>query len=143
MSHPWITRFRSLPRWQKWLAYAAAAILTYTLLGFLVLPPLARLLAVSELRDMLKRDVSIARIRFNPYTLTASISGFQVMQRDGSQPFVAFKEMQINLQTQSLFLLAPVVKEFTLEAPRVNLSLDREGRWNFSDLLPAPSGHRC
>jgi hypothetical protein len=139
MSHPWITRFRSLPRWQKWLAYAAAAILTYTLLGFLVLPPFARLLAVSELRDMLKRDVSIARIRFNPYTLTASISGFQVMQRDGSQPFVAFKEMQINLQTQSLFLLAPVVKEFTLEAPRVNLSLDREGRWNFSDLLPAPS----
>ena len=50
-------------------------MLAYTLLGFLILPPIIRAVAVKQLSKQLERDVSIEKVKLNPYTLSATIRG--------------------------------------------------------------------
>ena len=108
-------RLRSLPRWQKIAGGGLIAILVYTLTGFLAVPALGRLIAVTQLQNRLQRDVHIEKIRFNPYTLTGRIQNFTMFEPDRKTAFVAFRELHVNLQIISLLKLAPVIKEIRLE----------------------------
>ena len=131
------TRIKGLPRWQKFGLAAALGILLYTLIGFLALPPIVRLVAVSQLSKQLKREVQIETVRMNPYVLSATVRNMAVFEPDGENRLAAFREFHINLQAISLFKWAPVLKEVRLDGLYAYLALHKDGRWNFSDLLPA------
>ncbi|MBL0714085.1 MAG: DUF748 domain-containing protein [Desulfosarcina sp.] len=131
-------RLRSLPRWTKISAGIVLAILIYTLMGFLVVPAVGRMIAVAQLQKRLQRSVVIEKIRFNPYTLTARIQNFRLSEPDGKTAFISFRELYLNLQSISLFRLAPVLKEIRLNAPVIYLTLAKDGHWNFADLKSPP-----
>jgi hypothetical protein len=62
--------------------------LFYTVFGFLLLPPILRVIAVRQVSKLLDRPVTIQKLRLNPYRLTATIRGLLVKDKDGA-PLVA------------------------------------------------------
>jgi uncharacterized protein involved in outer membrane biogenesis len=134
-----IGRIKGLPRWQKWSLAIGLVVVCYTLIGFLILPAVVRLVAVSQLRQHLQREVSIAAVRMNPYTLTTTVQDMVVFEPDGKNRLAAFRELFVDLQTMSLFKWAPVFKEVRLDGLYASIILQKDQRWNFSDLLPAPA----
>ena len=123
------------PRTRKVAIWIAAIFVAFGVLLGLVAPPLLRGKIASTLSDKFHRQVSIEQIRFNPYTLTATIRGFLMKERQSQTPAVSFDELLINLEMRSLFRLAPVVKELRLVKPYINVVRNEDRTYNFSDLI--------
>ena len=64
-------------------------MVVFTLVGFFVLPPLLKSILVDQLSKNLHRDVSINKVRLNPYTLSIKVEGFLVKERGSSETFVS------------------------------------------------------
>src|SRR5262245_41936537 len=123
------------PRTRKvaiWLASIFVAI--GVLLGLLA-PPLIRGKVANALSEKLHRPVSIEQIKFNPYTMTATVRGFLMKERQGQTTAVSFEELVVNLQLASIFRLGPVIKELRLVKPYVNLIRNDDFKYNFQDLI--------
>jgi hypothetical protein len=130
-----LRKFRSLPRGQRMLLWAVLAFLFYTLFGFLAAPPILKYFLKKNLSETLHREVAIERVRVNPYALSVKVSGFTVREREKPEPFVSFDSLYANLETVSLFRLGVVLKEVRVEAPYVHVARNRDGKYNFSDLI--------
>src|SRR5204863_6156487 len=108
-------------------------VLLYTVLGFLVLPPIVRAVAAKQLSKELDRPVTIQKVRLNPYTLSATIRGLLIKDKDG-QPFVSWDEVYVNFQLVSLFTRPWVFKEVSTSQPYVRVQVNKDYSLNFSDL---------
>src|ERR1035438_2625364 len=87
---------------RKILRWIAGLLLFYTFFGFLILPPIIRSVAVKQLSKQFDREVSIEKIKINPYALSTSIRGLLIKDKDG-QPFVSWDEVYVNLEFASFF----------------------------------------
>jgi uncharacterized protein involved in outer membrane biogenesis len=119
--------------------WAAGIIGLYAIVGFLVLPPVAKYVALKELPKALHREVSIASIRFNPFTLALRVTGFAVKEKESTDLFVGFDELLVDFQLASIFKRGPVLREIRLQAPKVKIVRNQDGSYNFSDLIEQPS----
>jgi uncharacterized protein involved in outer membrane biogenesis len=135
------------PRTRKIAIWAVGIFVAIGVLLGLVAPPLIRGKIASELSTKLHRQVSIEQLRINPYAMTLAIRGFLMKERDSQTPAVSFDELFVNLEMQSLFRLAPVVKELRLVKPYINLVRNEDLKYNFQDLIdeftsgpPGPPG---
>jgi flagellar motor protein MotB len=125
----------SISRRRKKLAvWTAAVFLFYTVLGFVVLPLLVRVIAVKQLSKQLDRPVTIQRVRLNPYTFSASIRGLLVKDKDGA-PLVSWDEVRVNFQLVSLFSHAWVFNEVSLSQPFVRVQVNQDYKLNFADIV--------
>ncbi len=116
----------------------AGLVILYGLFGFLALPALVRTQLPKRLAAQLHREVSLVRVRTNPFALSATLEGFRVKDRDGS-PFFGWDRLYVNLSASSLFRLAPVFQEIRLEGFSARIVLDAQGEPTFKDLMePAP-----
>ncbi|HXI59475.1 MAG TPA: DUF748 domain-containing protein, partial [Polyangia bacterium] len=131
-------------RWlRRLLIGSASALALFAVVGFLVLPPVARAIAEKQLGQLLGRRVSVARVRVNPFALSLTVEGFQIYEPGGNTPFVGFGRLYVNAQLASIYRRAPVVKEVSLESLRVHvarLKATPDGwadpaSYNFSDIL--------
>jgi uncharacterized protein involved in outer membrane biogenesis len=123
----------------KKIAIAAAlTLILYSLTGFLAFPYLIQKMLPEKLSLVLKRPVMIREVKFNPYTLTLSMEGFSVAEKSSSKTFLFFNRLLVNVQWSSLFQLALVVKEVSLDGPMIHISRISDQVFNFSDLLEKP-----
>ncbi len=111
------------------------AVATYTALGFLVVPPVARWFLTDSLSKDLMRKVFVEEVTFNPYTLSLHVRGLSVQEKDSSETFLGLEGLHLDVQWGSLFRRALVVKEMTLWRPRLSLIRLEGGLFNFSDLV--------
>jgi uncharacterized protein involved in outer membrane biogenesis len=111
------------------------AVALYTILGFLVIPALARSLGERKLSELLHRRVSIAQIRLNPYALSVTVRGLRIVDRDGARDLFTLKELYVNLGIASLFKGGVVVQQVRVVEPRLELVRTAEDRYNFSDIV--------
>jgi hypothetical protein len=109
-------------------------LLFYALIGFLILPPIIRNVAVKQLTRQLGRDVSIAQVKINPFVLSATVDGLLIKDTNG-EPFVSWDEVYVNFQLSSFFGKAWVFKEISTTKPFVSVRMNRDGSFNFSDIL--------
>src|SRR5271157_6549338 len=117
------------------IAGAAAAILLYSTIGFLLFPLALKKIGVQELTHFLGRTVTIRKIEFNPYTLTLGISGFQVDEPNGGA-ILSWNTLRTTLAPfSSLVNRTLVLKEAVLLEPRVSIVRNANGTLNFTDLL--------
>lgn len=114
--------------------WTAAGFLGYTVLGFFLLPPLVRVIAVRQLSKQLDRSVTIQKVRLNPYRLSATIRGLLIKDQDGA-PLVSWDEVYVNFQISSLFSHAWVFKEVSLSKPFVRVRVNPDYTLNFSDIV--------
>jgi hypothetical protein len=121
------------PRRKKLAVWTAAVFLFYTVLGFFLLPPIVRVIAVKQLSKHLDRPVTIQKVRLNPYRLSATIRGLVVKDKDGA-PLVACDQAYVNFRLASLFIHAWVFKEVSLSQPFVRVRVNKDYTLNFSDI---------
>jgi len=115
-------------------AWALGLLLFYAVTGFLILPPIIRHVAVKQLSTQLGREVSIAKVKVNPFVLSATVDGLLIKDPDG-QPFVAWDEVYVNFQLSSFFGKAWVFKEISTTKPFVRVQMNKGGTFNFTDLI--------
>ena len=122
---------------------ATGTVALFAVLGFLVVPPVARHIAEKQLGELLGRRVAVARVRFNPFALSLAVEGFQIFEPDGTTPFVGLARLYVNAELASVYRRAPVIKEVSLESLRVHVARLKAtpeawadtSSYNFSDIL--------
>src|SRR5262245_29229353 len=82
--------------------WTGTAVVLFAILGFFVAPPIARWQLEQVLAETLHRQVTIERIRINPFAASASVFGFAVKDRGGEAPVLSFDEVYINFSYASL-----------------------------------------
>jgi uncharacterized protein involved in outer membrane biogenesis len=128
------TKIARHPRTRKFAIWFAA-ILALIGISALAAPPLLRGKIAGELSKTLDREVSIEQIRVNPLTLSLTVRGFAMKERQGGATAVSFDELYANLELQSLFRWAPVFKEVRLTKPYISLIRNEDRTYNFTDLI--------
>ncbi len=120
---------------RRFVLWPAVAVAVYAIVGFFLLPLIARSVLVKQLAETLHRPVTIEAIRINPFALSARVEGFSMKDRDGTGPFVAFEKLYLNLQVASIVRGGPVLREISLHSPSVTLIRNEDSTYNFSDLF--------
>lgn len=123
------------PRIRKLLWWFAGVVATFALIGFLVVPPIAKSKLEQSLSQALHRHVSVEAVRVNPFAPSITLRGLAVREREGGAQFAGFDELYVNAAWTSIFRLAPVVDEVTLVKPRLHLVRNPDRTYNFQDLL--------
>jgi uncharacterized protein involved in outer membrane biogenesis len=120
-----------------------AAVAVFALIGFLAVPALLRYLATGRVAASLKRTVTVGKISFNPFTLRLEIDRLHISGRDPSRPFVDVGHLHVKGAWSSLYRLAPVVSEVTVQRPSIHIVRTAPQQFNFSDLIgggtPSPT----
>src|SRR6478672_3688785 len=130
---PIVSAARKLLR-RRWLRWLIILLLGYTVFGFLILPLIVRAIAVKQLSTQLDRQVSIRKVRVNPYVLSGSIQGLMIKDKDG-EPFISWDEIYGNFQLSSFFGKAWVFKDVHASNPFIRVQINKDYTFNFSDLL--------
>ncbi|HVA82315.1 MAG TPA: hypothetical protein VNF29_15415, partial [Candidatus Binataceae bacterium] len=66
----------------------AVVVVLFSLVGFVGVPLLAQYVVAGRLAASLHRPVSMAKVRFNPYTLRLDVKKLHIGDRDASERFV-------------------------------------------------------
>jgi hypothetical protein len=121
-----------LRRAALWLA---GIFLLLVLAGFFIVPPVAKSLIVKQAGKALGREVSIDKLSVNPLALSATVSGFRLYEAGSKDVFVSVDELYVNVESSSLWNLAPVVGALKVTGPKVKIVRLPDDRFNFSDIL--------
>jgi uncharacterized protein involved in outer membrane biogenesis len=111
----------------------------FTIAGFFAVPPLLKHILIKNLSAEMNRDVSIEKIKVNPYDLTISVRNIAVKDKGTAEVFISLEELFANIQAVSIFKRAIVVSEVRLTKPFIRVIRDEDGSYNFSDLLQKTS----
>ena len=131
----WVEFVWSKPAVRKGLIAGVAALVVYTLFGFLALPLVLKSVLSKNLSEALHRKATIREIRVNPFELSVSIRGLAITERDSPGAWVSAEEIYANLQMASLIRGGPVLSEVRLSRPYVNIVRRKDGSYNFTDLI--------
>lgn len=119
--------------WKKAVILTAGTLLVLGLLVAFALPVLIRQKAVEAIREATGREARIEKISLNPLTLTATVSGFALAERDGG-PFASVAVLRVSVSPRSLYRLALVLSEVSIESPSLRVVRTGPDRFNFSDI---------
>jgi hypothetical protein len=134
-----VTGFMKIPRIPtkiKIAVFIAGSLLgIYTLLGFFLIPMLIKSQLPTLIQQETGRKTAVATARFDPFSLKLSLQGFTLQESNGQQ-FVGFDELFIDINgLESIGQRALVVDKMALNKPAVRIARDKEGQFNFKDLL--------
>jgi len=118
----------------KYLISTVVAICLYALAGFVVAPRIIQWYAPKYVEQNLHGQAGIGKVRINPFLLTLEVERFSLGQADGL-PLLAFDRFFIDLETQSLFQWAIVVRELNLDGPNIHLVVESDGSINLAKLV--------
>lgn len=118
---------------------AAAAVVVYALLGFLLLPWLVERAIPRFAHDTLQREASIGAVRFNPFLFRLDADEFRLQEADG-QPLAGFRHLLIDFELSSLFRWAWTCADIQLDGLDLLIDRDPEGRDNLALLVANVAG---
>src|SRR5688500_9067084 len=124
----------------RWIALCICAVLLlgYAAAGFFLVPQVARTQIEAFVVERLHRRIELGDIRFNPFTLEASIAGLKLTEADGA-PLLSFRHLRVNAGSASLWRRGVVLEEVELAAPDVDVIVAPDGSVNLARLAP-PAG---
>ena len=117
------------------LTVLAALLILYALTGFLLVPRLARDAIQSYVQNELGRHVSIASLRFNPFSLTAEFRGVALTEADGA-PIASLERLVVNAELSSIFHQAWTFEEIRIESPSISAIVNEDGSLNLDKIRP-------
>lgn len=126
--------------------FGAGLVLLYTLVGFLVLPPIVRSQLEKRLSTELGRRVTVEKVRLNPFTLSATLEGFAIRETDGTAVFLGWRSLYVNVDALGSIVGAWTVSDIQLDGFTAAVALQPDGSPNFADIIakvttkgPAPA----
>jgi hypothetical protein len=127
-------------RWVRITALVlVGAFAIFTLGGFVGVPLLLHHIVAGSLSASLHRQASVGKVRFNPYTLRLSADAVRINERGSQEPFAEIGELRMKASWSSLYRLAPVIQEMTIDRPLLHAVRTPDQRFNFSDLIEGPT----
>ena len=120
--------YRSLYFW------ALSFFFIYTLIGFLVLPPVINKAVIDNVNQQLGWQTKIERIEFNPYNFSLALNNLTISDQQEKTQF-AFKRLYINFELRSIINRAFTFSEIEMLQPMVHLTLDKKGKTNFQHAI--------
>ena len=106
----------------------------YVLFGFFLVNPLAQKLLPGIGEDKLASRLTVDEVKFNPFTLEATVRGLKLAEPDG-KPLAGFERLYVNLETTGLFRWAVRVADIQLDKPGARFEVSRDGRLNWQTLI--------
>jgi len=125
----------SNPRLRRAAKIIAGLVFAYGVLGFFILPGIVRTQIEVRIAEKLHREASIGAVEINPYALTLTLRDFTLRERKSEAVFAAFDTLHLNLSSESLLRLAPVIRELRLAGPRIQLVRTAANRYNIDDIV--------
>jgi uncharacterized protein involved in outer membrane biogenesis len=113
----------------------AVLVAVYALLGFLVLPLLAKPRIEAALTEELGRQATIGRIDFNPFTLRGRVTDFALADREPGRFLARFAALDLDVSAASLRYRAPVFDAVRLSQPRIELTRNADNTYSIDDLI--------
>jgi uncharacterized protein involved in outer membrane biogenesis len=121
-------------RWRVWIAWAVAGIGLYAIVGFVVVPKIARWQIEKQSRALLHRNATVTAVRFNPFTFAAVVDGLDLKDRDGAD-LLHLDRLSVNFQLAGIFRRAFRFREIVLERPQVVARIAADGRLSIADIF--------
>jgi len=119
------------------LGIAGCALLLYALAGFYGLPYLVKSRAPAMIKELTGRQATIGAVELNPFLFRVALQDVALQEANG-QPFVSFERLAADIELwRSLKASALTIDDVALIKPFVHLAKAKNGRFNFSTLLPA------
>ncbi len=112
---------------------AMGVFAAYVAFGFLLVDPLAQKLLPWIGEHRLASRLSAQQVRFNPFTLEATIDDLRLAEPDG-RPLASFERLYVDLDIGGLFRWAWRIRDIRLDAPRVVLEVRDDGTLNWKAL---------
>jgi uncharacterized protein involved in outer membrane biogenesis len=112
-----------------------ALLVIYALLGFLLVPSVAKSKIETTVTAQLGRSATLGKVDFNPFTLRARFSDFTLGDRDPGRALLRFDELDLDLSSASLWHWAPIFNAVRLTHPQLALVRSDDGSYNIQDLI--------
>ncbi len=125
-------------RWKTLALSVAGLLLLYAIIGFFVVPRVVKSMLPEKLSAATGRIVTLDSAAFNPFTFEITLENFAVLEKS-EKPFASVGRLYANAELLPLVIGKAVLKALVIEQPVVAVIRDREGVFNFADLIP-PAG---
>lgn len=129
----------SEPKWRRRLRRGLIAIVAVAglaaVLGFFVVPPIAKTKIEALASSELGRRATLGKLTFNPFTLHAKLTDFALADRDPARTFFRFSTLDVDVSIASLWHRALVLDAVKLVQPHIELLRHADGAWNIQDLI--------
>jgi len=130
---------KRLPRWLRWLLWCGGIVALVCVLGFFVAPPILRGQLEKRLSEQLHRRVTVGKVRLNPLTLSVSLESFAVAEPSGGQ-FIGWRRLFVDFDAFSFLMREWRFQEIEIDGFSGKVSVAKDGRLNFADLLESLGG---
>ncbi len=126
---------RILAKIKKPFIIASSILIIYAGASIYMLPSLLLSKIPEIIRQETGRKALISKIQVQPFPLSVKLHNFEMQEQDG-QPFATFDSFYIKFSLlQSIGRLALVFDEMALKKPFVHIARQKNGAFNFQDLL--------
>ncbi|MDB5802152.1 MAG: hypothetical protein JWL63_3091 [Rhodocyclales bacterium] len=133
---PRLHKAMQTPRVLRLLRVVVIAVATIGVLGFFAAPPLVRYVAEKQGTQALGRQLSIERVRINPFALSVAVEGLRIADAQGSGSFVSVGRAAANVELfASIYRRGVVFSALRIERPDIRLARLADNRFNFSDII--------
>ena len=126
-----------MSRWLKHILIIALVIIALLLSSMLIVPWQVKKQGIRWIAENTSRTLAIQKVSFNPFTLTLEMTGTALSETGGSDPFVSFSRLMLSVSARSIIDRALILDRLELDDPYVNIVLLGQGKFNFSDFMPA------
>ena len=126
-------------RTRKIVTIVLAVVVFLGIAAYFAVPRILRGVLSKQVATALHRPVTVGDVSFNLYTLRLKIHDLHIGEPSGDGSFVDLGGFNIKVSWKTLFHLAPVVSDVTVERPRIHVVRNADGTFNFSDLLQKPA----
>ena len=119
---------------------AAALVGAYALLGFFVVPLLAKSKLETLVTAQFGRHATLRSVEFNPFTLRTTLHEFVLADREPGRTLFKFEMLDVELSSASLWKWAPVFDAIRLVRPKLDLARNADGSYSIQDLIGHAAG---
>ena len=119
---------------RRWLVISCIAVVGIAL-AVAALPEVVRRVAIVRIHALTGRPVAIDRVDLNLITGRLTVRGFRLAERDGSDRFADFGELDVRLHLPSLLLGRLWIRDMILSDSTVRVVRLPTNEFNFADLI--------
>ncbi len=122
--------------WRRLFLGLLVVLALYSLAGFWLLPRILVTQLQKKGPELLDREVTVDRVRFNPFTLHLEIDGLVIRAHSGRAPLFKVEVLAADCAGfLSLYHQALVLEKLAIKGPYLHLVRNPDQSYNFSDLL--------
>ncbi len=118
----------------KIIAIVIAALIVLVFVALKVAPGIVKDYIIAHSEEYIGRKVAIEDVSLDPFTFTANVKAFALMEQDGTTPFVSFEHFRINIDPLKIVTKTASVSEIYMKGLYVHVT-QKGDKFNFSDIL--------